>query len=67
MFTAALFAIAKTLTEEWIKKMWYIHAVYASPSLQMRPEGSLISPKCKVPQQTPGKVGLCQLRCQNLS
>ena len=34
MFTAALFTIAKTwkqpkcpLTEEWIKKMWYIHAM----------------------------------------
>ena len=32
MFTAALFTIAKTqkqakcpLTDEWIKKMWYIH------------------------------------------
>ena len=32
MFTAALFTMAKTwmqpkcpLTEEWIKKMWYIH------------------------------------------
>ena len=34
MFTAALFAIAKTwkqpkcpLTEEWIKKMWYIYTI----------------------------------------
>ena len=34
MFIAALFAIAKTwkqfkcpLTEEWIKKMWYVHAI----------------------------------------
>ena len=34
MFTAALFAIAKTwkqpqcpLTEEWIKKIWYIHTM----------------------------------------
>ena len=34
MFTAALFTIARTwkqprcpLTEEWIKKMWYIYAV----------------------------------------
>ena len=34
MFTAALFTIAKTwkqpkcpLTEEWIKKMWYIYTV----------------------------------------
>ena len=34
MFTAALFTIAKTwkqskcpLTEEWIKKIWYIHTV----------------------------------------
>ena len=34
MFTPALFTIAKTwtqpkcqLTEEWIKKMWYIHAM----------------------------------------
>ena len=34
MFTAALFAIAKTwkqpkypLTEEWIKKMWYIYTM----------------------------------------
>jgi len=34
MFTAALFSIAKTwkqpkcpLTEEWIKKMWYIHTM----------------------------------------
>ena len=34
MFTAALFTIAKTwkqpkcpLTDEWIKKMWYIYAI----------------------------------------
>ena len=34
MFTTALFTIAKTwmqpkcpLTEEWIKKMWYIHTM----------------------------------------
>ena len=34
MFIAALFTVAKTrkqskcpLTEEWIKKMWYIHAM----------------------------------------
>ena len=34
MFTAALFTIAKTwkqpkcpLTDEWIKKMWYIHTM----------------------------------------
>ena len=34
MFTAALFSIAKTwkqpkcpLTEEWLKKMWYIYAM----------------------------------------
>ena len=34
MFTAALFAIARTwkqprcpLTEEWIRKLWYIHAM----------------------------------------
>ena len=37
MFTAALFTVAKTwkqpkcpLTDEWIKKMWYIYAVYHS-------------------------------------
>ena len=25
MFIAALFTIARTLTDEWIKKMWYIY------------------------------------------
>ena len=27
MFIAALFAIAKTWTDEWIKKMWYIYTM----------------------------------------
>ena len=37
MFTAALFTIARTwkqsrcpLTDEWIKKLWYIHVKYYS-------------------------------------
>ena len=27
MFIAALFTIAKTSTDEWIKKMWYIYTM----------------------------------------
>ena len=41
MFTAALFTVAKTwkqpkcpLTEEWIKKMWYIYTVEYYSAIQ---------------------------------
>ena len=41
MFTAALFTIAKTwkqprfpLTDEWIKKMWYIYTMEYYPAIK---------------------------------
>ena len=37
MFTAALFTIAKTWnpqTDEWIKKMWYIHSMEYYPAIK---------------------------------
>ena len=43
MFIAALFTIAKTwkqptcpLTEEWIKKMWYVHTVEYYPAIKRK-------------------------------
>ena len=43
MFTAALFTMAKTwkqskcpLTDEWIKKMWYIYTMEYYPAIKER-------------------------------
>ena len=50
MFTAVLFTIAKTwkqtncpLTDEWIKKMWYIHILWHKTNLNKPKHTDIIS------------------------
>ena len=49
MFTAALFTIAKTwkqpkcpMTDEWIKKMWYIYTMEYYSAIKMNEIGSFV-------------------------
>ena len=50
MFTTALFTVAKTwkqpkcpLTDEWIRKMWYIHAVEYYSAIRKEPNDAICS------------------------
>ena len=49
MFTAALFTIARTwkqprcpLTDEWIKKMWYIYTMEYYSAIERKEIGSFV-------------------------